>query len=107
MMSLHIEDDDKDKDGSNGGEGREELVEATGVASVQDTPALSQEATRTLPGPNPASIFAPPVGSTYSSTHLWRPAPFADQPPGMVHVLSIPTAVRFGIGDVEPLVCSL
>lgn len=107
MMSPHIKDDDKGKDGSNGGEGREELVEAAGAASVQDTPALSQEATRTSPGPNPASIFAPPVGSTYSSTHLWRPAPFADQPPGMVHVLSIPTAVRFGIGDVEPLVCSL
>lgn len=115
MLSRHIkdgaakDDDDKDRDHYRKNNGRGHPAEAAGAvsASAQDSPNLSQEAKRALPGPDPASIFAPPVGSTYSSTHLWRSAPFADQPPGMVHVISIPTAVRFGIGDVEPLVCSL
>ena len=115
MLSRHIkdeateDDDNVARDHSNEDNGRGDSAEAAGAvsASAQDSPNLSQEAKRALPGPDPASIFAPPVGSTYSSTHLWRSAPFADQPPGMVHVISIPTAVRFGIGDVEPLVCSL
>ena len=103
------DDDDTARDHSNEDSGRGDSAEAAGAvsATVQDSPNLSQEAKRALPGPDPASIFAPPVGSTYSSTHLWRSAPFADQPPGMVHVISIPTAVRFGLGAVEPLVCSL
>ena len=65
------------------------------------------EASRPLPGPNPTSTFAPPGGSTYSSTHLWRPRPFTDQPMGMVRFVSIPTNVSFEVGDIEPLVCSL
>jgi hypothetical protein len=114
LLSRHIYEDpgkgecDKGRNDSDKAKGRQHSVEAAGAASAQDSPTtLSQEATRTLPGPDPASIFAPPVGSTYSSTHLWRPSPFADQPPGMVNLISIPNAVQFGIGDVEPLVCSL
>ena len=113
MLSRHIKDgatkDDNDKAGDHSRKDKEQgdSVEIAGAASVLGSPNISQEAKRALPGPDPASIFAPPVGSTYSSTHLWRSAPFADQPPGMVHVISIPTAIQFGIGDIEPLVCSL
>ena len=90
----------KDKDSSIASE----ISEPAAAAVMQ---SVSHEAFRRLPGPNPTSEFAPPVGATYSSTHLWRPTPFTDQPPGMVHMLSIPVALNFSVGDIEPLVCSL
>mmetsp|Transcript_3869 Transcript_3869/g.7417 ORF Transcript_3869/g.7417 Transcript_3869/m.7417 type:complete len:2553 (+) Transcript_3869:270-7928(+) len=58
-------------------------------------------------GPDVYSIFAPPLDSTSSSTSIWRPPPFVDRPVGMVRALVIPLDVSFGIGNVEPLVCTL
>ena len=57
--------------------------------------------------PNLTSMLAPPLDATYSSTVDWRPRPFYDQPPGIVHCLACPLNVRFDIGNIEPMVGSL
>ena len=59
------------------------------------------------PKPNMCSIFAPPLDATSSSTDIWRPRPFSDQPVGVVRTVVVPAYISFGIGDVEPLVCRL
>ncbi len=56
---------------------------------------------------NRYSVLAPPLDSTYSSTVGWRPRPFHDRPPGLRYTLVSPVTVEFGIGNIEPLVCSL
>ncbi len=57
--------------------------------------------------PDRNSVFSPPVDATSSSTQIWRPRPFIDRAPGMRHILAIPLDVRFGVGNIEPLVCTL
>ena len=57
--------------------------------------------------PNLHSIFAPPMDSTSSSTETWRARPFTDRPSGMVSVVAVPLNVRFAVGDIEPLICTL
>lgn len=57
--------------------------------------------------PRAYSVFAPPVDATFSASHLWRPRPFADRPPGHVYFLACPLDVRFDEGDVEPLFCTM
>jgi hypothetical protein len=53
------------------------------------------------------SIFSPPIEATISSSQLWKPRPFFDRPTGLVQLLAVPVNVRFDVGDLEPLVCSL
>ncbi|KAL7539684.1 hypothetical protein ACHAXR_011103 [Thalassiosira sp. AJA248-18] len=57
--------------------------------------------------PRSYSVFAPPVDATFSSSHLWRPRPFMDRPPGYVYFLACPLDVRFQAGDVEPFFCTM
>jgi hypothetical protein len=59
--------------------------------------------------PRSYSVFAPPVDSTYSSTHHWRPRPFIDRPPGHVHFLACPLDIRLGDtdDDAEPYFCTM
>ena len=33
--------------------------------------------------------------------------PFSDRPAGMINLVSIPMDIRFDVGDIEPLVCTL
>jgi hypothetical protein len=60
-----------------------------------------------LPKPNVFSIFAPPVDATSSSTEIWRARPCSDRPAGLLYSMAIPINVSFGVGNIEPLVCSL
>ena len=57
--------------------------------------------------PNLHSIFAPPMDSTSSSTETWRARPFTDRSTGMINVVAVPLNVRFAVGDIEPLICTL
>jgi hypothetical protein len=57
--------------------------------------------------PNINSMLAPPLEATYSSTFGWRPRPFNDRPPGIVHCLACPLNIQFDIGNIEPMVGSL
>ena len=57
--------------------------------------------------PNKNSMLAPPLESTYSSTIGWRPRPFHDRPPGILHCLACPLNIHFDIGNIEPMVGSL
>jgi hypothetical protein len=56
---------------------------------------------------NPYSILAPPLDASYSPSQGWRPRPFQDRPAGMRYLVACPLNVSFGVGNVEPLVCSL
>ena len=56
---------------------------------------------------NPASMLAPPIDSTYSSTQDWKPRPFHDRSPGFTYVLTCPTRIELSAGNTEPLICSL
>jgi len=66
-----------------------------------------QGMTRKAPKPDIYSIFAPPLDATSSSTEIWRPRPFSDRPAGLMHSLVAPVNVSFGVGNIEPLVCTL
>ena len=57
--------------------------------------------------PDPCSMLAPPLGAIYSPSQGWRPRPFHDRPAGMRYCLICPVQVRFDVGDLEPLVCSM
>lgn len=57
--------------------------------------------------PDRTNMLAPPLEASYSSTYGWRPRPFNDLPPGMLHCLACPLNVSFDIGDIEPMVGSL
>ena len=57
--------------------------------------------------PNPYSILAPPLDASYSASQGWRPRPFHDRAPGLQYVLACPVNVSFGVGNIEPLICSL
>jgi hypothetical protein len=88
-------------------------TDALHVAKQCPSVVMTEEAKRTRStkkkryGPDIYSIFAPPLDSTSSSTSIWRSPPFLDRPVGMVRALAIPLDVSFGIGNVEPLVCTL
>ena len=56
---------------------------------------------------NPASMLAPPLDSTYSSTQDWKPRPFHDRSPGFTYLLACPTRIELQVAKTEPLVCSL
>ncbi len=60
-----------------------------------------------LPKPNLFSIFAPPLDATSSSSEIWRARSCSDHPAGLLHSLVVPRDVTFGVGKIEPLVCSL
>jgi len=57
--------------------------------------------------PDRTNMLAPPLEATYSSTLGWRPRPFNDLPPGMLHCLACPLTVQFDIGNIEPMVGTL
>ena len=57
--------------------------------------------------PDRTNMLAPPLEASYSSTLGWRPRPFNDLPPGMLHCLACPLNVQFDIGNIEPMVGSL
>ena len=57
--------------------------------------------------PNRYSVFAPPLDATISSSQLWKPRPFFDRPTGFIHLMAVPFDVKFDLGDIEPLVCTL
>ena len=59
------------------------------------------------PQPDRFSFFAPPLDATPSSQLIWRARPFFDQPPGLRNTIVIPLDVKFEVGNIEPLVCSL
>ena len=82
--------------------------------TAKQTPSVvrSHDAdTKTLPRKIPKldiySIFAPPLDATSSSTEIWRSRPFSDRPAGLVNSLAVPVNVSFGVGNIEPLVCTL
>lgn len=59
--------------------------------------------------PNPYSLLAPPLESTFSPSQGWRPRPFHDRPAGMRYCLAWPMAVTLEEGNHpnEALTCSL
>jgi hypothetical protein len=57
--------------------------------------------------PRSYSVFAPPVDAIYSPTHLWRPRPFMDRPPGHIYFLACPLDLQLEEGDTEPLFCTM
>ena len=57
--------------------------------------------------PDRTNMLAPPLEATYSSTLGWRPRPFNDLPPGMLHTLVCPLNVQFDIGNIEPMIGSI
>ena len=75
------------------------------VRSHQD--ASTKSLPRKIPKPDMYSIFAPPLDSTSSSSEIWRSRPFSDRPAGLVNSLAVPVNVSFGVGNIEPLVCTL
>ena len=57
--------------------------------------------------PDPYSIFAPPLGATYSRSLGWRPRPFHDRLPGLEYAAVCPMKINLPVGDAEPLFCSI
>lgn len=77
---------------------------ATKVSVVRETKRQCQ--TRKI-RPDRLSFFAPPLDATPSSQLIWRARPFFDQPPGLINTVVIPLNVKFEVGNIEPLVCTL
>ncbi len=57
--------------------------------------------------PDSCSVFAPPIDSVISSSEMWRLRPFSDRPVGMCNSVVAPIDVKFPVGNIEPLICTL
>jgi hypothetical protein len=81
-----------------------------GAATRQDE-TTTTTTTRSKPSQDSSygrmSVLAPPLDATFSRTMGWRPRPFHDRPPGMHYSLVCPLDIKFDVGNLEPLVCSL
>lgn len=85
------------------------LLMAKETASVvrSNRHSTKQGMAKKVAKPDIYSIFAPPLNATSSSAEIWRPGPFSDRPAGLVHFLAAPVNVSFGVGNIEPLICTL
>ena len=81
------------------------LMAKRNASVVRETKGDQSRSRKVAPDLN--SIFAPPIDATSSSAEIWRARPFSDRPAGLVHSLAIPLNVTFGVGNIEPLVCTL